>query len=212
MIGPTKVIPDPTPNQTSGMLPYVPGAPTTPTQAGGSSGSGSGSSQDPYLSLIQSDPNYLAWQTNSVKDLSDAASARQASIRALIEQFGGMPSGFTDKYGDLTSADLSLASSNPYSTEAELKRTYDQNVSAMRKALAARGALHSGDLGFNQNQLDTNYGQAQYDAGQQFAQELQAAFNAYTSAQETDRQNQAASIAAAYQDIIGNPAYVPTGS
>lgn len=164
---------------------------------------------DPYQALIQADPNYLAWQTNSIQTLSNAASARQAAIRALVEQFGGMPSGFTDQYGDLTSADMGLASSNPYSTEAELKRAYQGNVDAMRKALAARGALHSGDLGFNQNQLDTGYGQSQYDAGQQFASELQAAIGAYTSAQDQDRQAQQAAIAQAYADIIGNPAYVP---
>lgn len=162
-----------------------------------------------YTSALQSDPNYLAWQTDSIRNLSDAASTRQAAIRALVEQFGGMPAGFHDQYGDLTSADLALAAQNPYSTEADLKRAYQQNVVNMQKALAARGALHSGDLGYNQNQLDTQYGQDQYDAGQQFAQDLQQAIGAYTSAQDQGRQAQEAAIAAAYADIIGNPAYVP---
>ena len=165
---------------------------------------------NPYLSQIQSDPAYMAWQTNSIKNLSDAASSRQAAIRALVAQFGAMPKGFTDKYGDLTSADLALAAQNPYSTEASLKHTYDQNVTSMRKALAARGALHSGDLGYNQGNLDYGYGQDQYNAGQQFAQQLQAAIDAYTGAQAQDRQDQAAAIAQANQDIIGNQAYVPT--
>lgn len=162
-----------------------------------------------YTSGIQSDPNYMAWQTNSVRNLSDAATQRQAAIRALAEQYGGLPSGFHDPYGDLTSADINLASHNPYSTEADLARAYQTNVQGMRKALAARGALHSGDLGYSQNQLDTQYGQDQYDAGQQFAQQLQAAIDSYTGAQDQDRQAQQAAIAQAYQDIIGNPAYVP---
>ena len=174
--------------------PSSPSVPTTPN----------------YEALIQADPNYVAWQTNSVKNLSDAASTRQAAIRALVEQFGGMPAGFTDKYGDLAPADLSLASSNPYSTEATLARAHEQNVAAMRKALAARGALHSGDLGFNQNQIDTTYGSDQYNAAQQFAQQLQDAINAYTGTQASDRSAEAAAIAQAYSDIIGNPAYVPT--
>ena len=180
-----------------------------PPHAGGGGGGGtSAGTGTPYEARIQSDPNYLAWQTNSVKNLSDAATARQAAIRALVEQYGGLPSGFTDKYGDLTSADLSLASQNPYSTEADLKRAYGQNVEAMRKALAARGALHSGDLGYGQGQLDTQYGQQQYDAAQQFAQQLQAAIGAYTDSQAQDRTAQEAAIAQAYQDIISNPAYV----
>lgn len=162
-----------------------------------------------YGARITSNPVYEAWQTNSVRDLSNAATQRQAAVRALTEQFGGMPAGFTDTYGDLTPADLQLAQQNPFSAEAGLARQHQTNVMNMRKALAARGALHSGDLGYGQNQEDTQYGQDQYNAGQQFAQQLQAAIGAYTDAQAQDRSAQQAAIAQAYQDIIGNPAYVP---
>ena len=162
-----------------------------------------------YETQLQSDPNYLAWQTNSIHNLSDAATSRRAALRALVEQFGGLPSGFADRYGDLSSADLSLASANPYSIQAGLARTYHDNVENMRKALAARGALHSGDLGYSQSHLDTDYGQQQYDTGRQFASQLQDAINSYTNAQAQDRADQAAAVAQAYQDITGNPYYVP---
>lgn len=184
----------------------VGGVPSAPTPGGAAA--------DPYAqytSMIQANPAYMAWQASSIRNLSDAATSRKAAIRALAEQFGGLPAGFADKYGDLSASDLSLAQQNPYSVEANLSRTYHGNVSAMRKALAARGALHSGDLGFNQNQLDTQYGQDQYNAGQQFAQELSAAMDAYTQAQDADRQAQAQAIQQAYQDILSNPAYMPSG-
>lgn len=162
-----------------------------------------------YQALLEADPGYMAWQTNSIQDLSNAATQRQAALRALVEQFGGLPAGFKDPYGDLTSGDLALAASNPYSTRANLARDYHTNVESMRKALAARGALHSGDLGYGQNQLDTQYGQQQYDAGQQFAQALQGAISSYTDAQAQDRQAQVGAITGAYGNIIQNPAYVP---
>lgn len=160
-----------------------------------------------YQALIESDPNYIAWQANSTKDLSDAASSRAAAIKALVMQYGGLPEGFTDTYGDLSSGDLQAAAANPYSQTADLNRNYQQNVQQMQRALAARGALHSGDLGYNQGQLDTQLGQSQYDLGTSFATDLQNAINGYLGAESTDRQNQASAISQAYSDVSNNPAY-----
>lgn len=163
-----------------------------------------------YNALLLSDPAYLAWATAHPGHVADAAFQRQAATRALAAQYGGVPQGFTDTYGDLTPADLAQAAANPFSDTAQLKQQYQNNVENLRRGLAARGQLHSGDLGFGQGQLDTQLGKSQYDLGNQFLQNLRDAIGNYTGAMANEDTARSGAIGQAYQDVTSNPAYQPT--
>lgn len=182
-----------------------------PSGGGGSNAGGpEGSINIPgpdYTSLIEADPNYLAWLNSSQRNLGDAATQRKAAIRALVQQYGGLPEGITDTYGDLTAADIQAGKDNPYSQMAQLQRSYDQNTLAMKRSLAARGALHSGDLGYEQNQLDTQKGQAASDLGNQFSNSLAAAIGSYLGVVGQENDNRDTAVGQAYQDVIQNPLY-----
>lgn len=199
---------------------------TTPTSYGPSGPTGGGTPAPPppgppgsvnvkgfnpdYNALLLQDPAYLAWANAHPGVVAGAGAQRAAALRALAMQYGGIPTGFQDTYGDLTPEDIAAAQSNPYSDMHMLQQQYDQNVEQMKKGLAARGALHSGDLGYGQGQLDTQLGQSQYNLGNQFGSNFQNAIQNYLDALTNDRTAQGAAIGQAYQDVIGNPLYAPT--
>src|SRR5262252_6508473 len=120
-----------------------------------------------YQSLIKGSPEYLAYQAGN--PTVSAGANRTAAIRALALQFGGaLPAGFTDAYGDLSPDILAQARANPNSTMAQLARQQAASQQSLLSGLAARGALHSGDLVQGQQNLDTASQQALYDAGSAF--------------------------------------------
>jgi len=132
----------------------------------------------PYL--IAHDPGYLAAQAAATAAAKTSAAQRRETIRQALIQYGGNWAGFTDKYGDIDQATRDLAAANQNSTLAQLARNLATNTHNMRAQLAARGMLESGDLGYGQNQLQTNYAQDQYNAGLGLGQTLTGAVNAYT--------------------------------
>lgn len=120
-----------------------------------------------YNTLLQSDPAYLAYMNQRQEVGASSAAKRQAALRSLAIQYGGLPAGMTDKYGDLNQGVLDLAKNNQFSTLAGIQRDYTKNVLDTKRALAARGALHSGELGYGLGQADLAHGQAEYNAAQQ---------------------------------------------
>src|SRR3954452_22136071 len=62
-----------------------------------------------YSGLITSDPSYLAAQTNAQSAAATASAQRRAALRQAIIRYGsGLPSGFTDQYGDIDQGTLDL--------------------------------------------------------------------------------------------------------
>jgi hypothetical protein len=201
---PTPPTPPPPPPSTGG---GVATGTTTPTTTGSSTPPPDSIGTINWDSLIQGDPNYLNYLVNSKANLGDAASSRKAALEALVLQYGGLPSGISDSYGDLSAADLANAAANPFSDEAGIQRNYDQSQRAMLRSLAARGALESGDLGYNAGQLDTSRGTNEYNAGAKFASDYNTAIGSYLNALGTDRADKANAIQAAYGDVSSNPLY-----
>src|SRR4051794_33672716 len=81
-----------------------------------------------YSGLITSDPSYLAAQTNAQSAAATASAQRRAALRqAIIRYGGGLPSSFTDQYGDIDQATLDQASGNKQSTIANLADNYQQS-------------------------------------------------------------------------------------
>jgi hypothetical protein len=107
-----------------------------------------------FKQLIESDPAYTSWANDAQKSIADAAAQRRAALQALAINYGSLPSGFSDNYGDIDQNTLDLASKNRFSEAGKLQRSYDQGVEALKKALAARGALQSGDLGYGLDQAN----------------------------------------------------------
>lgn len=120
-----------------------------------------------YNTLIKSNPAFLAFLNNRQQVGASSAAKRQAAMRSLAIQYGGLPAGLSDQYGDLDPATLALAKNNQFSTLSGLQRDYTKNILDTKRALAARGALHSGELGYGLGQADLARGQAEYNAAQQ---------------------------------------------
>lgn len=172
----------------------------------------SGGSVPDYASLIQNDPAYLMWQNNSQLDLATAAAQRREALRKLAIQYGGLAPGTKDLYGDIDQGTLELAGKNEYSDKARLARTYAQGIEAFKRALAARGGLQSGELGYGLDQAQTAQGEREYDLGNSFANAAQGVVNNYVGAESGVRRSQYDALRAAQASILGNPAYAPTGS
>ena len=97
-----------------------------------------------------------------------------------MTKYGRLPAGFKDTYGDIDQATLDAAKNNQYSTLAQLQRNYQQSVEAFKRALAARGALQSGDYNHGSDQLATGYSQQPfYHQGNAFAGEVNSDLQNY---------------------------------
>src|SRR5581483_6169703 len=126
-----------------------------------------------YNALINNDPGLTAFRGTEKMTADQADSARRAAVRALAVQYGGLPSGLADPYGDVDAGTLDLAKSNQFSDVANLARNYAQTVEGIKRSLAARGALQSSELAYGLDQANLGRGQAEYTMGQNFANAFQ---------------------------------------
>jgi hypothetical protein len=162
-----------------------------------------------YPALAKADPGYLLWKNNSVLNMAEAESARRSFLRALAVTYGGMPKGFSDRYGDIDQMTLDLGAKNQQSDIARIGRSYDQNIMQLKAALAARGGLQSGELQYGLDQADLQRQSNEYDAGQQFANAFNQAINAYVGARLSDRQGEYDALVAAYRNVMSDPRFAP---
>lgn len=165
-----------------------------------------------YDALIKSDPGLIASEAAGARQRAEAAAQRQAALRRLAIQYGGLPAGFSDQFGDLDSGTLDMAGKNQFSQKAVIERNYAQGVEGFKRALAARGVLQSGELGYGLDQADLARGQQEYDAGNQFSDQFQAAINGYAGTVNDTYSSEAAAIAAAEGNVYNNPANRPVGA
>lgn len=106
-----------------------------------------------YRSQVETEPGYVSWKTGADAARQGAGTNRRAAIRALALQYGGVPADYQDAYGDLTPDLLAVDAANPDSQMNRLKNSYATQQQQLQTSLAARGALHSGDLVFGNEQL-----------------------------------------------------------
>lgn len=112
-----------------------------------------------YQQLILQDPAYLSWKSGNDLDLGKAASVRKAALQALAVRYGGLGA-MKDEYGDIDQPTLDLAAQNQYSDTAQIQRGYEQGVEGMKRGLAARGMLQSGELPTDSSRPSTRAGPA----------------------------------------------------
>jgi len=163
-----------------------------------------------YNALINNDPGLTAFRGTEKMTADQADSARRAAVRALAVQYGGLPSGLADPYGDVDAGTLDLAKSNQFSDVANLARNYAQTVEGIKRSLAARGALQSSELAYGLDQANLGRGQAEYTMGQNFANAFQTAINNYVGRVNDLRQQEAQAISQAAANVYGNPANRPS--
>lgn len=163
-----------------------------------------------YLGLIKQNPSYLSYVNNATLDVNQAAARRKAALQALAVRYGGLGGGFKDAYGDIDPATLDLAKGNQLSDTARLSRNYSQGVEAMKRALAARRGLQSGELTHGLQQADFARAASEYDLGQEFSNAAQGAINDYLSAESAVRRGEAGAISEAEQNVYANPLNRPT--
>lgn len=103
--------------------------------------------------------------------LSSAGIADAAHLRGTIQQaligFGAVPNLPTDvlqNSGLDTGETSALAAGNPFSTVKRLQQDYDDRQNLVKKQLAARGILDSGETGYQLGRLGQSQAQSQYDA------------------------------------------------
>lgn len=163
-----------------------------------------------YTGAIQNDPGYAGATAANQQAQATAAAARRAALQQQVIQYGGMPDGFKDAYGDIDQATLDAAKGNQYSSLAAMQKNYQSSVDQFRKALAARGALQSGDLNYGQDQLDYGLGQSQYDAGNAFGGAAAGTIGQYTGVLDANQQRLAGAIQGAEANAFNDPANRPT--
>src|SRR5688500_14543065 len=89
-----------------------------------------------YGDLIKSDPGYISGMASGQMDVAQAAAARRAALQKLTIQYGGIPRGLQDQFGDIDAGTMELAQKNQYSDAQRLQRQYAEGIEAFKRALA----------------------------------------------------------------------------
>lgn len=129
-----------------------------PAAAGGGSGL--------YNAAVNSPWYQQAAAATNAAEAADAAS-RKSNIQQLLIQFGLVPEGFADKYGDVDQTTRDLAGANTasgISTYARLQQAFLDAQRDSSRRLAAKGLRRSGARGYNMRRNQLGYDQGKADA------------------------------------------------
>ena len=172
----------------------------TPAGAGGTpTGGVTKPATTDLRSLILNDPLFKQAQGDlSAQGVSDA-SQRAAAIRRLLIDYGLVPDfakaganlglsgaalGFANSDVDALTRELAAKNTAAgLSTKAKLDAANQNNITAIRNALAARGMYQSGELGYGLGENEKQYQQASTDAEKQVLGGIEQAASGYTNAE-----------------------------
>lgn len=143
-----------------------------------------------YNALLEQDPGLMQYRNNMKLDLTNAASSRDAALKALSYAFNG--------------------SGNQFSDMAQIGRQYNQGVQTGEKSLASRGMLHSGEDPYLKDQLGYQRGGQEYTAGRNYSDQAQQALQAYINAQQSEYGGLAGAIGDASSRLAANPVHQPS--
>jgi hypothetical protein len=189
------------------------GTAVTPGQQPGGAVANVGS----YLNILNSDP--ILQQTLAdlqAGGISDRSQADTLSQRALV-QFGEVPAleGLDAKLAGPDFARIAgmarpLAEANTQSgmsVVARMERLRKDNVRAIKNALAARGALRSGEAGYQLGEEQNRYQTAQYDSRAQLVDLLAGIEAGFANASRQRAGQQATAYGNAYTGAVQSGAY-----
>lgn len=132
-----------------------------------------------YRQLALADPAFSSFQSGAMAAGVSDATSRQRAIRDLLIRAGQIPTTFTDPYGDVNDETRQLAADNPHSFRRQQEQEFTDQNSAMRRALAARGLLGSGQEAFEASRLARGRSQAEYNFNTELLRGLGEAQDAF---------------------------------
>jgi hypothetical protein len=163
-----------------------------------------------YASMIRNDPGYLGWQNASRLTHEQAEAQRRAALRQLAIRFGGSAPGMQDVYGDIDENTLALARQNQFSDLARLARSYEEGVTGLKKGLAGRGMLQSGETQWGLNQADYQRGAGEYELGNAFLDAANQQIGGYNQVRSQLMLGEVDQLQAALERAYASPAGVPS--
>lgn len=114
---------------------------------------------------------------------------------------------------DVTPETLGLAQQNTaagLSTAARITQAHQDAIRQIKNALAARGALRSGEAGFQLGREQQNFTQGTYDANQKLLDYLAGVAQAYAEAERQRQNQQTQGLQTAYTNAVNQ--YAGTGA
>jgi len=168
-----------------------------------------GQTETDWRNILNANSDYMGWRLGAGQRADTAAANRKAALRALAVRYGGLPANFQDVYGDITPDISSVAGANPLSFYSRTNRDYGQSLEGLKRSLAARGALQSGDYGYGTEQLDYQHSADLYDLSNSFLGQVQEAVNAYGGTLQGLNQEQIDQIRQAAQSVYGQGYRLP---
>lgn len=189
---------------TGGSGGYGPAGP--PAGGGGGYGTGgyggsSAPSMPSFADILASDPWFAQYKADLMaQGVSDKA-GRDAAIQQSLIRYGEVPDdaaaasalGLNNKdlEGVLTPTIRELASKNTssgMSVKARTAQAYDDTLRQVKNVLAARGALQSGETGFQLGRADQDYTRTQYDQKNSLMDYINGVQQGYVAAERQRQQ------------------------
>ena len=157
-----------------------------------------------WQDLLNTNPIYQQQLANIGAAGTAADVQRRQGIQRLLADFGQIPTGFTDQYGDINDTVRGLANAATQSGNSVVAQLAAQRADAMRNTtndLAARGLLSSSETGFQQGRNQQAYQTALSGAERQLLDQLTDLAQGYGN-QMIDLANQRGDAASAAMDQI----------
>ena len=120
---------------------------------------------------------------NNAAAAADAAN-RKSSIQTMLTQFGLIPQGFQDKYGDIDQTTRGLIDANTksgISTVARMKEGLTDELRSSSRRLASKGLRRSGARGYNMRRSQLTYDRNFSDAISKLLGSAQGVYSGYAS-------------------------------
>lgn len=174
-----------------------------PGGPGVGSGVAAGGGNSLYSSAINSPWYQQALAATRALDAAAAASRKSGVQQALI-QFGLVPEGFNDQYGDVDATTRSLAEANTtsgISMYARLKQALADAQRDSSRRLAAKGLRRSGTRGYQMRRNQLGYDQSYSDAVSKLLSGVNSLYGNYANSTYQSQMNLAQALANAINNM-----------
>lgn len=183
---------------------WTPGLPGARGGTGPGGGGGGGGSADGLAGLAINSPWYQqALAASQAAEAADAAS-RKAAIQQMLVQFGLVPGGFQDPYGDVDQTTRDLAAANTasgISASARLLQALKDAQKSSVSQLTARGLRRSGARGYEMRRNQLGYDQSYSDAVQKLLGSAQSLYSGFAQNQYNRQMSLANALASAVSNM-----------
>ncbi len=195
------------------------GAPSGATGVGTSAAgapSATGGGPLSWQDFLANDPFWKQFNADlSAQGIADEGAAKAATQRAII-QFGEVPDNLTGQAANwIDPTTRTLAQQNTAAGTSQLARINKFNqdsLRAIKNALAARGALRSGELGYQLKENQQQYTNAQYDQRTALTDTLSGIQAGLAAAQRAAAMQRAQALGQVVNNFYGQPQPAPAAA